>query len=181
MNHGDDTDNATQRLRQLSTYFREHPVTGPSVGHAPSRTPAAPLHLATLDHITASYAEVVEHTRSANPDAGPAPARADAVYDWAREHTAHADEAVQQRAAVIEYRQYLEHAIRAGDWRKVIRPHRCPECRTFGLMWKDEMQRVLCTNTRCVDRDGFSTTVTLSRLAHEHVAKQKSLQQVSAT
>jgi hypothetical protein len=174
-------DSAASRLRQLNQYFLEHPVTGPVEGHSPQAAAPAPLSLATLDHITASVNEVINHTRKAAPDASRPPARADAVYDWARQHTAHADEAVQLRAAAIEYRQYLEHAIRAGDWRKAIRPQRCPECRTFGLMWQADSQRALCTNTRCTDRDGFSTTVTLARLAHEHVAARKNLRQVRAT
>ncbi|RSN39994.1 hypothetical protein DMH12_36175 [Streptomyces sp. WAC 04229] len=181
MNHPDSTDSAAARLRQLNQYFREHPVTGPLEGHSPQAAAPAPLSLATLDHVTASINEVIKHTRSANPSAGRAPTRADAIYDWARQHTEHAPEAVQQRTAAIEYRQYLEHAIRAGDWRKVIRPQRCPECRTFGLMWQADTQRALCTNTRCVDRDGFSTTVTLARLAHQHVTAQKKLRQSRAT
>ncbi|MEV5703111.1 hypothetical protein AB0L55_37220 [Streptomyces anthocyanicus] len=174
-------DSAAARLRQLNQYFLQHPVTGPTEGRTPTRTPGAPLSLATLDHVQASVAEVVEHARATNPDAGPAPSRADAIYDWARQHTEHADEAAQQRAAVIEYRQYLEHAIRAGDWRKAIRPQRCPECRCFGLMWQAGMQQALCTNTECVDRDGTSTTVTLARLAHEHIAGRKKLRQVRTT
>jgi hypothetical protein len=182
MGQGESTeDTAAARLRQLTQYFREHPVTGPVEGHTASRSAPAPLSLATLDHIHASVNEVIDHTRTANPTAGPAPTRADAVYKWARENTAHAPEAVQQRRETIEYRQYLEHAIRAGDWRKVIRPQRCPECRTFGLMWQTDMQAALCTNTRCVDKDGFSTTVTLARLAHEHVAARRNIRDVSAT
>lgn len=174
MTYGDDKDTAAARLRQLHQYYLEHPVTGPTEGHAASRNASAPLSLGTLDHITSSVQEVVDHTRTANPDAGPIPDRLEAVYAWARQHTAHAPEAEQQRTEAIEYRHYLEHAIRAGDWRKVIRPHRCPECRTFGLMWQADIQRALCTNTECVDRDGFSTTVSLARLAYVHVASRKS-------
>src|SRR5688572_11076352 len=84
MEQGDTSkDTAAARLRQLTQYFREHPVTGPVEGHAASRSAPAPLSLATLDHIHASVNEVVEHTHAANPKAGPAPARADAVYTWA--------------------------------------------------------------------------------------------------
>lgn len=174
MIYGDDTDNAAARLRQLHDYYLEHPVTGPTEGRTASRTASAPLNLGTLDHTTSSVQEVVEHTRAVNPDAGPLPDRLEAVYEWARQNTAHAPEIEQQRTEVIEFRQYLEHAIRAGDWRKVIRPLRCPKCRTFGLMWLNTTQRALCTNTECVDQDGASTTHSLARLAYEHVASRKS-------
>lgn len=172
-------DSAAATLRYLNDYLLEHPVTGPTEGRNPTRTLSTPISLGTLSHIDASVREVIAHTRKANPDAGQAPSRADAIYDWARQHTEHADEAAQQRTQVIEYRQYLEHAIRAGDWRKVIRPQRCPECRCFGLMWRSG--RILCTNSECTDTDGTSTTVTLARLAHEHVATRKNLRQARTT
>lgn len=178
MAHG--TDNAASRLKHLTTYFREHPVTGPVEGRTPTTSPSAPLSLDTLDHITASVAEVIDYTREANPQATP-PESVNDIYRWCVENTYNAPEDVQQRREVIEYRQYLEHAIRAGDWRKVIRPQRCPECRTWGLMWQADMQRALCTNTECVDRDGISTTVTLARLAHEHVTARKNLRQARTT
>ncbi|MFF7795614.1 hypothetical protein [Streptomyces sp. NPDC007991] len=173
-------DGAAARLHQLAEYFREHPVEGPVEGHSASRSAPAPLSLATLDHIQASVNEVIAHTRGANPEAGPAPSRADAVYDWCREHTEHADETVQQRRDTIEYRQYLEHALRAGD-KLVIRKQRCPECRTWGLMWQRDMQAALCTNTDCVDNDGFSHTFTLARLAHEHVTARTKIRQARTT
>ncbi|WP_461712201.1 hypothetical protein [Streptomyces sp. DSM 41013] len=174
-------DSAAARLRHLNEYLLEHPVTGPSEGRNPTRTASAPMSLGTLDHMRASVAEVVAYTREANPQATPLPESATDIYRWCVENTYNAPEAVQQRRDVIEYRQYLEHAIRAGDWRKVIRPQRCPECRCFGLMWQAGMQRALCTNTECVDRDGMSTTVTLARLAHEHIAGRKKLRQVRTT
>ncbi|CAL9668561.1 hypothetical protein SUDANB145_07291 (plasmid) [Streptomyces sp. enrichment culture] len=174
MNNGDTTDSAASRLRHLTTYLREHPATGPAVGHNPNPVASTPLSLGTLSHVDASVRELTDLVRKANPAAGPAPSRADGIYDWAREQTEHAPDAVRQRRETAEYRQYLEHAIRAGDWRKVIRPHRCPECRTFGLMWQGDMQRALCTNTDCTDPDGFSTAVTLARIAHEHIAGRQS-------
>jgi hypothetical protein len=179
-NTDNDTDGAAARLHHLQQYYREHPVTGPLEGHAPVVNPGAPLSLATLDHISASVREVAEHTRALNPHAGPVPAEAAAVYDWCREHTEHADDIDRQGLEVIEYRQYLEHAVRAGD-HKVVRRHRCPKCGTWGLMWQPDMQRALCTNTGCVDRDGFSTTVPLARLAYEHVVGRKNLRRVSTT
>ena len=175
-----DGDGAAARLQHLQTYYREHPVTGPLEGHTTLVHPGAPLSLGTLDHITASVREVAEHTRALNPHAGPVPEAAAAVYDWAREHTEHADPIDRERGEVIEYRQMLEHAVRAGDI-KVIRRHRCPKCRCWGLMWLGEAQRAVCTNTECVDRDGFSNQFSLSRLATEHVASRKNLRTVSAT
>jgi hypothetical protein len=171
---------AAETLQHLQRYFREHPVTGPVEGHSTVVNPGAPLNLGTLDHIRDSVREVVTHTRAANPEAGPVPTEEAAVYDWAREHTEHAPEADRQRLAVIEYRQSLEHAVRAGD-HKVIRRHPCPKCRTWGLMWQPSMQRALCTNTECVDRDGFSRTVSLASLAHEHVVAGKNLRRASTT
>lgn len=180
MAQGDTQDTAAARLKHLNEFFREHPVTGPSIGHAPSRSASAPLSLGTLSHVHASVREVIEHTMDVNPDAPMPPSRADAVYDWSRKHTANAPEAERQRAETIEYRQYLEHAIRAGDV-KVIRPHRCPECRCLGLMWQDDMQRALCTNSACVDGSGFSHTFTLSQLATEYIERQKNVRRARAT
>lgn len=181
MAHADTTDNAATRLKELSAYFREHPVTGPTEGHAASVRTPAPLSLATLDHITASVREVEQHTRAVNPDAGPLPPRVHDAYTWMHENIESAPEEDRRRAEVIEYRQWMEHTIRVGDWRKAIRPQRCPWCRTYGLMWIDEWQRALCTNTECVDSDGFSNKATLSQLAHQHVMSRKNLRPVSAT
>ncbi|MGP3737992.1 hypothetical protein ACTWJ9_33320 (plasmid) [Streptomyces sp. GDS52] len=179
MHHTDDTDSAAALLRQLSAYFREHPVTGPVEGRAPTRAAPAPLSLATLDHVTQSVRELTDLTDAVNAEPSPLPRNVQDVYAWCVANTEHAPETTQQRRDTVIYRQYLEHAIHAGDWRRVIRPHRCPECRTFSLMWKEG--RALCTKSECVDADGMSTTVTLARLAHEHVAARKSLRHVSAT
>jgi hypothetical protein len=176
----DNTDTAAARLRHLTQYFREHPVTGPAAGHATTVAPAAPLSLATLDHIRACVTEVIDHTLAANPDAAPVPAHVEAVYDWCREQTRHADETVRLRRDIIEYRQYLEHAIRAGDV-KVVRPLRCPECHTWGLMWVPERQLAVCTNTDCVDHDGISNAFPLGRLATHHMANRKNPRDACAT
>ncbi|WP_328545418.1 hypothetical protein [Streptomyces europaeiscabiei] len=179
---GDDTnDTASSRLRLLSEDFREYPVTGPA-GHsyisseprATAVSPALPYRADVDEHIDRSVAEIVQHARSVNPDAGPLPDRVEAVYDWYREHTENAPAAQQQRRDTIVYRQRLEHAIAMGDT-KVIRPHRCPGCRTFGLMWVEDAQRAVCTNSRCTTRGGLSSSWTLARLAYEHVAARNSL------
>ena len=176
---GEDTDDtASNRLRILNRHFREHPVTGPE-GHSvtgPTSRPTAvapglPFPAQIVEHIDRSVAEVAAHARAVNPDAGPLPARVEAVYDWYREHTANAPAAQRQRRDTIEYRQRLEHAIAMGDT-KVIRPHRCPACKTFGLMWIHEAQRAVCTNSRCTTKTGLSSSWSLARLAYAHVAAQ---------
>jgi hypothetical protein len=171
-------DTASNRLRILNTHYREHPVTGPE-GHCVTTSasrptvvaPGLPYPAQIVEHIDRSVAEVAAHTRSVNPEAGPLPARVEAVYDWYREHTANAPAAQRQRRDTIVYRQRLEHAIAMGDT-KVIRPHRCPGCRTFGLMWIAEAQRAVCTNSRCTTKTGLSSSWTLAKLAYEHVSAQ---------
>ena len=123
------TDDATQRLADLHTYFREHPVTGPE-GHSyvnsgprPARiSPALPFNAGTSDHIQASVQEIADCTRTINPAAEPLPQCVVDVYDWCRRNTAQADEAQEQRRETVIYRQYLEHAIRASEY-EVIPPH----------------------------------------------------------
>lgn len=184
MAHADTTDTAAARLHQLAAYYREHPVTGPLEGHAATATAPAPMSLGTLDHIRAAVKEVADHTRSINPDAGPIPENVEDVYDWMHEQSRHAPEIEQQRAEVIEYRQWLEHCLRAGDHetvRKQVRKQPCPWCRCWGLMWMPDLREAYCTNTECTDRDGFSHHLSLSRLAHAHVMTRKNLRQARAT
>ena len=182
MSQGDGpTQTAARLLGQLDHYFREHPVTGPTEGRTPTRaTSPAPLSLVTLDHITDSVRELTDLTDTVNPEPSPLPTRAQDVYAWCVANTDHAGETTRLRRDTVIYRQYLEHALRTGD-KTVIRRHRCPECRTWGLMWQAGRQLALCTNGDCVDTDGCSTTVTLARLAHEHIAGKKNLRQVSTT
>jgi hypothetical protein len=171
----DNADSAASRLRYLNTYLLEHPVTGPTEGHSPTPNPGTPLRLATVDYVHASVREVAEYTYSANPHAGPMPTRADAVYDWCREHTEHTDKAVQFRRDMLEYRHLLEHAIAAGDT-SVVRPHRCPDCHTVGLFWRDDIKKAMCVNRRCAKANGgLHRTHSLARLAFERVALENIL------
>lgn len=163
-------DDAAARLALLARHFREHPVTGPSERRAPQATAGAPVNLSVVDHIDASVREVADYTRSVNTAAGPLPQHAEDVYAWCVDNTRHTPEAVQQRRDTIVFRQYLEHALRAGD-ASVVRPIRCPECRTLGLMWK--AGRVMCTNRKCVDEEGMTRVWSLGRLAHAHISAQK--------
>ena len=180
-----DADTAESRLRALNTYFREHPVTGPD-GHSvvsnqprpTASTPGLPYNARVVDHIDATVHELAAHARSVNPAADPLPPRVEAAYTWYMEQTRHADAAQRQRRDTIVYRQQLEHAIAMGD-KSVIPPHRCPQCRTFGLQWRASMQRAVCTNRRCLTGDGLSSTWTLARLAYERIAEKTRL--VNAT
>lgn len=179
-----ETDTAAARLHALHAYFRQHPVTGPE-GHSftafTARTPPAaspvPFDTGVVELIDAAVAEVVHHTRTVNPDAGPLPARVEDVYAWAREHTTHAPHIEQQRRDTIEYRQRLEHAIAAGD-SLVVRPHRCPACRTLGLYWppeagRDPHAKAVCVNRRCAEGNGgLSRSWSLARLAYERIAEK---------
>ena len=172
------TDDAAASLHDLAAHYRQHPVTG-AAGHsyiaagprATRTVPAAPLDLDMIDHIDASVREIADHARQVNPDADPLPARVKDAYGWYMETTALAPVAEQQRRDTIVYRQHLEHAIRLGDI-KIVRPHRCPKCRTLGLMWDRVQRTVVCTNGNCLTRDGLSRKFTLAQLAYEHVAAQ---------
>ncbi|MFF7190570.1 hypothetical protein ACFZAR_36370 [Streptomyces sp. NPDC008222] len=183
----DTADDAASRLALLVEHFRQHPVTGPE-GHSftssasqPTRTTAAtPVNLAIVDHISASVRELADYTHTVNTAADPLPEDAAAVYAWCVANTRNTPEAEQQRRDSIVYRQRLEHAICAGDY-SVIPPHRCPACRTFGLMWRVSQGRAVCTNRRCVDRDGMSRAWSLGRLAYEHVQSQSKIRSRRAT
>ncbi|MFD8839779.1 hypothetical protein [Streptomyces griseofuscus] len=183
MAHGDTTD-AAARLRELHQHFREYQATGPQQGHATTVSAPAPMRLDILDHITASVREIADHTRTVNPDAGPLPERVQDAYAWMHSNLAAADEGDQLRADAIEYRQYLEHCLEANDTdtvRKEVRRQSCPKCGCWGLMWVPESQRALCTNTECVDPDGFSTSVSLGRLAHARAVDRQKIRQARAT
>lgn len=170
-----DEDTATNRLSLLQQHFREHPRTTPPAGPRTRAVhPGTPANLAVIDHIATSVREVADYTRQNVPDAQPLPERVQDVYRWCIAQTEHAPQDVQQRRDTIVYRQRLEHAIAMGDT-SVIRPHRCPACNTMGLMWRDELQKVLCTNRRCLTKQGMSRTWSLARLAYEHVAVEKTL------
>lgn len=182
-----DGDTAAGRLHELHAYHRQRPVKS-AAGHsyissAPRPTvvdPEAPVDLDVVDHIQASLREVVGDTLAANPEAGPLPARVEAAYSWYIENTANAPEAVRQRRDTVIYRQSLEHAIALGN-RKVVRPHRCPQCRTLGLMWPPGGERAVCTNHNCLDADGMSSTWDLEQLAYAYIAGQKNHGRARAT
>jgi hypothetical protein len=179
MGTGDD-DTATNRLRLLDTHFRQHPVTGPTERSAPTATATVPLDLGMVDHIRSCVTELADDVLTINQAPTQLPARVADVYAWCLDNTKTAGPAQQQRRDTIIYRQSLEHAIAMRDF-KVVPPHRCPACRTFGLLWRPQLQRALCTNRRCLNDEGTSSTWTLARLAYEHIAGRESFRHVSAT
>lgn len=163
------TEDAEGRLGTLMKDFLQHPVTGPVERGPASVTPGTPVNLTVVDHITAAVREVADHAREVNPAASPIPARVQAVYQWYLDNTADADAGQRQRRDTIVYKQSLEHALAMGD-ASVVRPHRCPACRTFGLFWRRELGKAVCTNGDCLTKDGLSRKWTPGRLAYEHVA-----------
>ncbi|MEU9947028.1 hypothetical protein [Streptomyces sp. NPDC047939] len=172
---GDDT--TAQRLRLLQAEFTQHVKTGPpGDGRSATKTEApAPIDLGVVDRIRAAVYEVETHTRAADwtAAAGPVPADPAAVYDWARQHTAHLDEGRQQAREAIIYRQGLEHALAMGNT-TVIRKHPCPECGCWGLYWRAAANRAVCVNHYCTDDNGVANTWSLARLARQHVAAKES-------
>ena len=166
------TDTAAARLAELHAHFLQHPATGPALRAAPTPRPGTPLNLSVVDHIRASVDEVIDHTRTANPDAGPIPRRVQDIYAWCHDNTDHAPAIDQQRRDALELRHRLEHAILAGDTR-VVRPLRCPACGTVGLHWQAQTQRALCVNLHCARRNkGVHRTWSLARLAYEQTAEK---------
>lgn len=168
-----DAATAASRLQLLEQEFttpRRHPGdTGART--RPTHAPA-PLDLGILDHMQAAVAEVVTHTRAAAPHAAPPPARAAAVYDWMRQHTAHLAPERQDAAAAIVYRQSLEHALAMGD-ESVVRRQPCPDCGCWGLFWRPAARRAACVNRHCADEDGRARTFTLAHLAQQHIATRE--------
>lgn len=167
---GPDTATTAGRALTLlnSPELRQPPVSGSSSRHATATTPAAPLNIGLLDHLTGSVSEVAAHVRDIAPQAGPRPEDMGDLYHWYVDQTqdAPADDRL-YRDTVIE-RHRLEHAIRLGDYDEVCK-HPCPECGCWGLMWDPAGNRALCSNRRCRTPDGMTRSWTLARLAAQKV------------
>ncbi|MEU0656048.1 hypothetical protein ABZ485_27920 [Streptomyces albogriseolus] len=169
---GQDTATAAAKaLRLLNTAdLRQQPARGPQERRAASTTPGTPLNLGIIDYLTKTVAEVRDHTRRVQPDAGPMPQHLEDIYDWYLEHTGNADEAeALYRDFVIE-RHRLEHAVRLGETDTVCREP-CPGCGCWGLMWEMRGNRARCTNRRCRTPDGMTSSWTLARLAAQKVQR----------
>ncbi|WP_042174621.1 hypothetical protein [Streptomyces sp. NBRC 110035] len=169
---GQDTSIAAARaLRLLNTPALRHPPTrGPQERRTASTTPAAPLNLGIVDYLARTVAEVADHTREVDPQAGPPPDRVEDIYDWYTAHTGDADEDQQRRRDTVIERHRLEHAVRLGEFDEVCK-HPCPRCRCWGLMWQAAGNRARCTNRRCRTPDGMSSSWTLGRLAAQKVQR----------
>ncbi|MFF6844693.1 hypothetical protein ACFY8X_38885 [Streptomyces tanashiensis] len=169
-----DTLNPAERLRLLQDEYLV-----PSAGHRAERVsrstePGTPIRLAVYDHMRKSVGEVVALATSMCDDQAPftpPPAKAADVYQWLVEETDHLNALRQQARDAVIYRQGLEHAIVMGDL-LAIRPHPCPSCATWGLVWNRERETVVCLNRRCADDDGQLTTWTLAQIAENHVARR---------
>lgn len=162
---------AASRLRALHT---EHlaPATRPSNGMPRPTTvhPGVPIDLDVLDYIEAAAHEVVAHTHTVVPTAGPAPHDLDAVYAWAEKATAHLDVERQQMRDALMVRQGFEHALRVGN-DIVIRREPCPSCSCWGLFWNRATRTANCVNRRCTTKTGRASRWTLQQLAERHVAR----------
>lgn len=175
--NGDDT-TAAKRLRLLQKEFTQPGRSVEPGGRtSPTVTASAPLRLGIIDYIGAQVGEVVAHARTdmpdTHPDATPQPTEPAAVYGWWQSMPV-ADENRRDARDQVIYRQCLEHAILMGD-HKVVRPHPCPECECWGLLWDTARRRAVCTNLDCVDKNGLGHAWTLKRLAYEHVTSKRIL------
>ncbi|WP_329126206.1 hypothetical protein [Streptomyces sp. NBC_01353] len=173
MSAGDDDYTPASRLRLLQAEFLQPGRGQHHERAAKADTPSVPIRIAIYDHIRAAVDEVTEHTRAVAPDAGPRPERADMVYDWMREHTAHLDAERQRAREALIYRHGLEHALAMGE-SKVIRRQACPGCGTWGLFWRRDREAAVCVNRFCADDDGVSRTWTLAQIADDHIARKES-------
>ncbi|MFH8813084.1 hypothetical protein ACH4GZ_38795 [Streptomyces hygroscopicus] len=121
-----------------------------------------------MDHIAATYREVIAETRAVAPDAGPAPADEAAVYEWMAASTTHLSAEQQLARDAMVLKQSLKHAIALGDV-AVLRRVSCPRCACWSLFWRKEDRRVACFNRRCRDRHGLPSTWVLQQLALHQV------------
>lgn len=168
---GDSSTTAARRLRTLTEQLT--PATRPADGMPrPTRVHApAPINLDVLDYIEAAAHEIIAHTYTAVPTAGPAPREVGAVYAWAEQATAHLETERQQIHEALVVRQSLEHALRAGN-STVVRREPCPACSCWGLFWSRGAQLATCVNKRCATTTGRASRWTLQQLAEHHVARK---------
>lgn len=175
----DAADEAASSLRLLDTHFRQRPVTkalcfiNPDEPKPTQAAAPTPMNDRIVDHMVASIREIVDLTYDTAPkEPGPAPERPADFYRWCLDSTEGADEEARLRRDIVIQRQRMEHAIQMGEY-KVVRPHPCPACRTWGLQWDRFRKAAVCLNRRCQDRNGMANTWTLARLATQHVVQQE--------
>jgi len=174
---GDITD-AENRLRLI----RQHLLAPQGAGLRADRgtratEPGAAMRLDVYDHMAAAVDETVALAVSLCDDQEPyekPPTRqVEHVYQWLVDETPHLDEERQQVRDALIYRHGLEHAILIGE-SDIIRRHPCPACVTWGLVWDQHAEQVVCWNRHCaaVDDDGRPATWTLAQLAKDHIERK---------
>ncbi|GHJ34263.1 hypothetical protein TPA0910_86960 [Streptomyces hygroscopicus subsp. sporocinereus] len=122
-----------------------------------------------MDHIAATYREVIAETRTVAPDAGPAPADEAAAYEWMAANTPRLTAEQQQARDTMILRHSLEYAIALGD-EAVIRRIPCPMCRCWSLFWRRTSRVAACVNRECRDRHDRPSIWELRQLAADRVA-----------
>jgi hypothetical protein len=169
---GQDTATAAAKALRLldSSSLRQQPARGPQERRTASTTPGTPLNIGIVDYLTRTVAEVRDHTRRVQPDAGPMPQHLEDIYAWYLRHTETADEAEALYRDLLIERHRLEHAVRLGETDVVCREP-CPGCGCWGLMWQPGGNRARCTNRRCRTPDGMTSSWTLARLAAQKVQR----------
>ena len=171
MGHTDASQKAAEQLAFLAEYFVDLPL----ARRRPIRQieDVAPCNVDTVSHIHASVREIADYMAVESPGTlEPLPASAPAVYDWLIRNTDTDDDAAKRRRDSLVYRQYLEHAIAAGD-PTVVRRHPCPGCGCFGLHWRAPIGKAVCRNRTCRTPEGRAQVWSLAFLAHEYIESQE--------
>lgn len=136
--------------------LRSHPAPAAS---------SAPLDLAIVDFVTASRAELVEHTRSYTDVTAPVPREHADIIAWYGQHSPHLDEGARQAGEAMVYRQGLEAAVLARNT-TAIRREFCPSCGCLSLKWVPPLQAAVCLNTKYdADEHGRPRRFTLGQIA----------------
>jgi hypothetical protein len=136
---------------------------------------AAPVNQTVLAHLASCDGEIaafIDRARKRVPpaeDDGQLPNRAGA-YDRARYQAEVLGGDAQEYLDVMEWRHRITSALLLGDI-DVIRPERCPACRTFGLVWVSETRTASCVNRYCAV-DGVPRAWTIAQLAVERMARR---------
>jgi hypothetical protein len=162
---------AATALRLLNSEdLRENPETGPRERRTTSSTPSAPLNIGVVDYLARTVDEIVDHATAVTPQPAPLPRQIGDLYTWYLEQTAEADDVERLHRDTVIETHALEHAIRLGEY-KVVRPHPCPRCGSWGLYWDSAGSRARCTDVDCRTPDGFASSWTLARLAAQKVQR----------
>ncbi|HEY5834942.1 hypothetical protein [Streptomyces sp.] len=153
MSNAGDTASAAAAYAAANVRHLADTQTRPRTGSVlvPGRTrranPGSLIDPGILDHMVASHAELVEHTRANTDMTPPVPPEHAAVYSWWAQQAPQLSEGARRAGEAIVYRQALEHALRADDI-TAIRRERCPSCDCLSLRWVAAMRAAVCMNTK---------------------------------